>query len=319
MEFWTEVASSPLLRTVHGGDAFLSQAGSFLHFGLGESKNIKKVIVNWGGNFSTEILGIESSNFYIISSESQEPVHWAPPVLKPLVASVQNVLPDEDEARIVLPARLPFPKIDGFPEYSGPVLINLWSAICQPCIEELKEWSEGEKRLKESGLRVHLLNVDENLETPLALPFKNTSVSMEDIRILDLFQKAVLDRWVDLPVPSSFLVDEDNNVAVIYKGRVPLEQILNDSRILSASKDSWRVSAVPFPGRFISQLPEPDPTRVSSQLLDANEPRYALSYLDQFNQKYPNSPDVIRMMKILREGLGITKHEGIQLLEMTNS
>ena len=177
----------------------------------------------------------------------------------------------------MLPARLPLPKIDGFPEYSGPVLINLWSANCEPCIEELKEWSDSEKKLAESGLKVHLLNVDENQETPFAFPFKSTSVSMEDIRILDLFQKAVLDRWVDLPVPSSFLVDEDNNVAVIYKGRVSLGQLLNDLRFLSAPKDSWRVSAVPFPGRFISQLPEPDPTRVSSQLLDANEPRYALS------------------------------------------
>ena len=148
---------------------------------------------------------------------------------------------------------------------------------------------------------------------------KSTSVSMKGIRILDLFQKAVLDRWVDLPVPSSFLVDEDNNVAVIYKGRVSLVQILNDLQILNASKDSWRFSAVPFPGRFISQLPEPDPTRVSSQLLDANEPRYALSYLEQFNQKYPNSPDVIRMMNIIRGGLGIKKDKGMQLLEVANS
>lgn len=319
VEVWIEGVSSPLLRTVHGGDAFLSQTGSFLHFGLGDSKKIKKVVVKWGANFSSEIQGIESSNFYIISSESQEAVPWVPPVLKPLVASEQNVLPDEDEARIVLPARLPFPKIDGFPEYSGPVLINLWSATCEPCIEELKEWSGGEKKLAKSGLRVHLLNVDGNQETFLAFPFKSTSVSMEGIRILDLFQKAVLDRWVDLPVPSSFLIDEDNNVAVIYKGRVSLVQLLNDSRILSASKDSWRVSAIPFPGRFISQLPEPDPTRVSSQLLDANEPRYALSYLEQFNQKYPNSPDVIRMMKILRGGLSIKKDEGMQLLEMANS
>ena len=120
-------------------------------------------------------------------------------------------------------------------------------------------------------------------------------------------------------MPSSFLVDEDNNVAVIYKGRVSSGQLLNDLRILSASKDSWRVSAVPFPGRFISQLPEPDPIRVSSQLLDANEPRYALSYLEQFNQKYPNSPNVIRMMKILRGGLSVKNDKGMQLLETANS
>jgi tetratricopeptide (TPR) repeat protein len=319
VEVWVEGVSSPLLRTVHGGDAFLSQTGSFLHFGLGESKKIKKVVVRWGGDFSSEILGIQPSNFYIIKSETQEAVPWVPPTLKPLVASVQNVLPDQDEARIVLPARLPLPQIEGFSGYNEPVLINLWSATCEPCIEELKEWSEGKEKLEKSGLRVHLMNVDEDPVTPLSLPFKSNSITLEGIRALDLFQKAILDRWVDLPVPSSFLIDENNDVAVIYKGRVSLGQLLNDLRILSAPKDSWRVSAVPFPGHFISKLPEPDPTRVSSQFLDANEPSNALSYLEQFNKKYPNSPDVIRMMGILRGGLNAGDNTGLALLERADS
>ena len=150
VEVWVEGISSPLLRTVHGGDAFLSQAGSFLHFGLGDSKRIKKVVVRWGGDFSSEILGIEPSKFYIIKSETQEAVPWVPPALKSLVASVQNVLPDEDEARIVLPARLPLPQIDGFSGSNEPVLINLWSSTCEPCIEELKEWSAGKEKLEKS-------------------------------------------------------------------------------------------------------------------------------------------------------------------------
>ena len=232
---------------------------------------------------------------------------------------MQNVLPDEDEARIVLPARLPLPKIDGFSGYNEPVLINLWSATCEPCIKELKEWSEGKEKLQKSGLRIHLMNVDGERGTSLFPAFKSNPITLEGIRALDLFQKSILDRWVDLPVPSSFLIDENNNVAVIYKGRVPLEQLLNDSRILSAPKDSWRVSAVPFPGHFISKLPEPDPTRVSSQFLDANEPNNALSYLEQFNKKYPNSPDVIRMIGILRGGLNGRDNTGLALLERANS
>ena len=55
------------------------------------------------------------------------------------------------------------------------------------------------------------------------------------MRHLDLFQRAMLDRWRPMPVPTSFLLDQHGRVAVIYKGHIKLERLLNDVALLDDS------------------------------------------------------------------------------------
>ena len=77
--------------------------------------------------------------------------------------------------------------------------------------------------------------------------------------------------------------------------------------------------ALPFEGLFISTLPKPDPRRISSQFLDADQPKEALAYLQKFNNRYPNDPDVLRMIKILKGGLGIPIDEATEMMAAANS
>jgi tetratricopeptide (TPR) repeat protein len=303
-EVWLKGEKVPLLRTVHGGDAFLSQNSSWLHFGLGDKASISRVIVRWPAGAVGEFTGIQPGGFYVVRLGSAEPERWFPPdEQKPLVAAAQVPLSDEQSARIVLPARLPLPALEDLGELKGPLLLNLWSKKCLSCLEELSGWSSGQGRLKSSGLRVLILNADGDAEAGRGYPFESAAASASTVRVLDLFQRAVLDRWNPLPVPSSFLIDRAGRVAVIYKGRVGAGQLVEDCKLLDAPAQEWRSAALPFSGRFIGAPPMPQPLNVSTQLVDAAQPRAALLYLERFAAVNSIDSDVKDVISVLRSEL----------------
>lgn len=314
-EVWLEGEKVPLLRTVHGGDSFLSQGSSWLHFGLGAKAKISRVVVRWPGGALSQFAGIEPGEFYIIGFGDPVPKRWNyPNGQKPLVAADQVPLPDEQAARVVLPARLALPVLEGIGELEGPLLINLWSKTCLSCVEELTEWSARQGSLRASGLRVLILNADGDPEAGRGYPFESAAVSAATVRGLDLFQRAILDRWIALPVPSSFLIDREGRVAVIYKGRVTVGQLVKDCELLDAVPEAWRRAALPFPGRFIGSPPKPQPLNVSSQLVDAAQPRAALRYLEGFAAVNPVDSDVKEVIAVLRSELDRLADPGKALL-----
>lgn len=319
-EVWLEGEKVPLLRTVHGGDAFLSQGSSWLHFGLGDKAKIARVVVRWPGGAIGEFADIEPGGFYIIGIESPVATRWHLPAgHKPLLAAAQVPWPDEQSARVVLPARLPLPALEGIGELKGPLLVNLWSKTCLSCVEELAEWSAGAGRLRASGLRVLALNADGDSIAGKDYPFESAAVSASTVRGLDLFQRAILDRWIPLPVPSSFLIDRAGRVAVIYKGRVAVGQLVEDCKLLDAPPQAWRNAALPFPGRFIGPPPEPQPLRVSGQLVDAAQPRAALHYLERFAAENPIGNDVKDVISVLRAELARLADPGKALLAQADA
>ena len=57
----------PLIRSVHAGDAFLSQSTGWLHFGLGPNASIEKLLVRWPGGTQESISGIEPGKRYLVT------------------------------------------------------------------------------------------------------------------------------------------------------------------------------------------------------------------------------------------------------------
>jgi len=198
----------------------------------------------------------------------------------------------------VLPARLPLPALGGRADERAPGargrVINLWASWCRPCLAELTEWTEQAEKLRQARLDVVALCVDRLDETAgdpqrarqslrrLEFPFATDWATTQSVGRLDLFQRAMLDRWQPLSVPCTFLLDERGDVAVIYKGRVSAEQLVQDAQLLEASPERLRQAAVPFAGRWISPPPEADPLRVVSQMIDHTQVRSGIDYLRQF-------------------------------------
>jgi tetratricopeptide (TPR) repeat protein len=115
----------------------------------------------------------------------------------------------------------------------------------------------------------------------LKFPFDADNTTSQTVRNLDLFQRSLLDRWLPMPVPGSFLLDRYGRVAVVYKGPVSVDQLLADIDLLDADPNLWRDHSVPFPGRWVGPHPDVDPLRVNSQFVDHNEIAEGLNYLQR--------------------------------------
>ena len=300
--------SKKLIKTLYAGSGFLSQSSKWLHFGLGEVDEIESLVIDWPGGSREVIKRVEVDQHYLLTQGSGKLTTFTPLGAERVDSDTVVELPSSgDAARIVLPSRLPLPKLNyktwkgevaaiAGPQ-SSPLLVNIWASWCQPCWAELAEWTDGRDAIKASGLRVIGLNVDEadtgsgekEIQSRLAkmgFPFEIGKGDRVLLNTLDAFQRGILDRWRPLPVPTSVLVDQSGRVAVIYRGPLSVEQLLADVKLLKAPLDVLREAAVPFKGQWLDGAPGLSPTSVSSRLIDISmvgpAARYLIRYADQF-------------------------------------
>jgi len=282
-----EPSSRTLVRTLRAGDAFLSQSSRWAHFGLGNATTIRKLVVYWPGSDGAadrapQVLeGLECDTWYTILQDADAPEVWSPPArtinLQPApLAEPEARMPE----RIVLLNRVPLPPLtctgsDGrtmqlADSTSAPLLINLWATWCVPCLEELGQFARNRDKLNAAGVNIVAINVDgiadENPGDPVRpaevlrrvkFPFAPEFANPEMFDKLDVIHDVVLslranrDDSLSLPVPVSFLIDRQYRVAVIYRGAVPVDQLLADVERLDSARQP--LDAVPFSGRWYLQ------------------------------------------------------------------
>ncbi|MGJ8655728.1 MAG: ASPIC/UnbV domain-containing protein [Akkermansiaceae bacterium] len=321
-EVWLKNNDKPITRSLKAGDSFLTQSGSWLHFGLGNKAEISQVIVHWPAGKKEKFSGLKSGVRYLIHQGEPLAKPWKPHVTMAETQAPTLVLPDESaQARIVplTPKLLPLLQtkdgkaIEGS-DLKGPVLVNLWSKTCLPCLAELKEWTSHASEFQKAELSVVALNVDsitdpdsidaEKFLKNIKFPYVSHSTNEDTLQRLDLFQRSFLDRWIPIPVPCSFLLDKKGRVAVIYKGTVSSETILADIALLGAQPEILRNAATPFSGLWASSSPFVGPKSYITQLLDHKKiddvERYYQRYLtlERTNPNPPTAP-MVEALKVL--------------------
>ena len=128
------------------------------------------------------------------------------------------------------------------------LLINLWATWCQPCLEELKEFSQAANELRARGIDMLALSVDglgdgradpraaRALVETLKFPFARGMATQELVEILQQLHNSLLPMHRPLPVPSSFLVDDSGRLMAIFKGRTTVAAAIQHA---SHSRESW--------------------------------------------------------------------------------
>ncbi|MGJ8694940.1 MAG: ASPIC/UnbV domain-containing protein [Verrucomicrobiaceae bacterium] len=281
----------PHLRTLHAGHSFLSQSSRWVHFGLGAGKEISSITVSWPGGDIEKFTPPAVDGYFRLKQGTPQPTPFVRKPIAPLEPSIQPVPPGTPIARIIPPAGHILPPLeldDGSLDISSPVLIQLWSGLCNHCQAELPHWKEWNDRI--------LVSADMSPESKeacrlayAAAGFKDEPLfASEDTMIaLDAIQSSLVDLWVPLPVPSAFLVSGDREIIAIYRGPIDQNQVENDKKLIGTL--DRRDAAAPFPGIWISEVPIGTPLRAANQLLERGMNSGAISYLKEATPRlHPN-------------------------------
>ena len=262
------------VRTLRAGDGFLSQSSKWLHFGLGQHDRDVEAVVRWPNGQQELFAGLNPDGRYRLVQGSGKAVDEATARTGlALRASRQQLPPDTDRMRIPLVTLYPMPRgeyraLNGtlkplqFGEGRN-VLLNLWSATCRPCLAELKAFVQHEQEIREAGIEIIALNVDlliggqvqlgeiQATLAELAFPFTAGFASRRLISMLQAFHDQII--WLDrpLPLPTSFLVDDDGRLSMIYKGSLSVEQLLTDVKHSDGTLAERRHGAAFLPGRHL--------------------------------------------------------------------
>lgn len=295
--------SSRFIRTLHAGDGYLSQSSKWLHFGLGNHSSVQELVVTWPGGERETIDGIDLvDGRWVIVEGDGSARSWSHPADVPTLAGLPIELPNvESASRTWIMGRVPLPLDTNsetiLTDFRGkPLLVNLWSATCSSCVGELSQWTEQATRIHSAGLEVLALSVDndstasDQLLAELAFPFPAGEARTELVQAMETVQRTFLEKQTPLPVPTSFLLDPFGGVAAIYKGPVELDTLMQDVELLTKSKVEQRDAAVPFPGRWASQVFPTDPRPVVRTLDLAGDIAGANAYLTRYAEYASEAP-----------------------------
>jgi len=293
------------LRTLRCGEGYLAQSSSRLHFGLG-SASVQSLSVRWPDG-TTEAFGspaTRSVHVLVQGSGAARPMALPARAERPAIAPAQPAAPAA-ASRTVLPTPLPLPRLlleswdakpasllgitQQGPQGTGqPLLLLLWSVADSASRAELERLGAAADVLQAAGLRQILaLCVDAGAaerERAVAAwkdsgwPFARGFVSEEGLSVLELVKSTLHDDAQALELPVYFLIDARGQLAALYQGAPALDQVRADLGLFALTPEARREAAVPFPGRWISPLPQALDADVAARLLAHGLERPASEY-----------------------------------------
>ena len=309
----------PLVKTLRAGEGYVSQNSRWIHFGLGKSTKIQKVVVYWPGGKAEDFSPIQIDQHYELKQGTGKPRLRKDDRPTQLLARKRpSIASDTQKARAPLLTPLPMPNISytlfdhetetlSFNQGKS-VLINLWASWCQPCVQELHEFTSHAAEIREAGIEIVALSVDgigsdetdpaisKELIKKMGFPFPAGQATPQLLDMLQKIHNLTIPLQLPLPVPSSFLVDANGDLTVIYKGAISVEQLLTDIKYSDLSRKQQLVQTSGLPGKIIEhprvqQLMNEDDARSlfdTVRITQAVDPRTAKRTYEEIIQLNPD-------------------------------
>ena len=267
----------PLIKTLRAGQSFLSQSSKTLHFGLGQTEAIESVKVQWPGGITETFTNLTPDQRYQLIQGSGKATLIAKQKRQISISPSPVDLPSpQSTSRLPLATLLPMANLN-YQSFGGdtqPILTNkgkatllcLWASWCPPCEEELKDLAKRHQELRESGIKTIALAVDgldqngstapdaKKMAKRLKLPFAHGRATRKLIHYLQSAHDYQITGAETLPVPVSFLIDENKKISVIYKGRLNLDDVKSDLNHSKGTPLERFANSTPLPGKTLPIL-----------------------------------------------------------------
>lgn len=226
-----ETSAGRQVKSLQAGSGFLSQHSKELFFGLGEAKSSVSASIRWPSGLIQQLKDLPPNHRISITEGSEsfqiQPFRPAAPVTSSPVSSSADRLPDIAETWLLVPISAPnVSLIDAqgktwmLSAFRGrPVLLCFWTPDLPDSIEDLKTFDRLHRARRDNNYQLLVINLSEERHVS-SLSFPMFRGSKDVAGIYNLLFRYLFDRRRDLPLPSSFLIDDHGRIVKVYQGSI---------------------------------------------------------------------------------------------------
>jgi len=255
-------------KYVQAGSGFLCQHTKELFFGVGKHQGPIQATVHWPSG-QTETFRNLPVNHRIELTEGKSTFQAKPFATAPQAwtypgdRAPSETLPSSVDTWLIEPVKAPdfsLPDLAGNLRdlnsfRSGFVLLNFWTSNAES-LEQLRLLIAAHSSLSSKGLHVVAINVDDpsdpgRIRTSLSNehpPFPILLGSREVAGIYNIVYRYMFDRHRDLPLPTSFLIDNAGQIIKVHQGSISPEQVSQDLADIPRTLEERLHKALPFSG-----------------------------------------------------------------------
>jgi Flp pilus assembly protein TadD/peroxiredoxin len=256
-------------KYLQAGSGFLAQHGKELFFGLGRASDIRRAMIRWPSGVTQTFEHLPVNHRIEIregSPDFQAKPFGLPPASYARASDppTPESLPSLTETWLIDPLHAPdfsLPDLAGdsrtLETFRGNfVLLSFWTTDSPASRDQVQLLQRYQSTLPATGLHLVGMNVDDpsdartvrSFAAKQGLSFPTLIVTSELAGIYNIVYRYLFDRRRDLPVPTSFLIDDAGMIVKVYQGVLNPERAVEDLRSAPKSADDRLKKALPFPG-----------------------------------------------------------------------
>jgi tetratricopeptide (TPR) repeat protein/peroxiredoxin len=294
-------------RFVRAGSGFISQHSKELLFGLGKSRRILKVEVEWPSGLSQTLTDVPLRHRVFV--EEGKGVLRSEPFRKPSEPPSPSPRPAPTEEApgsgtwLYRPVPAPdFTLRDHVGEERSlaglrgrPALLLFWSTSAPPSVRALADLSALRTQWAAAGVPVLALAVDgpdgadavrtaaAGTGVPVAL------AGAEIVGTYSILSRYLFDRREELRLPTLLLLSGQGEVVKVYRDRIDAGLVLADIPKIEASPAERLARALPFGGTFVTPPAERNDFQYSLELAEQGFERASLAGFERVARLDPSA------------------------------
>jgi Tfp pilus assembly protein PilF/peroxiredoxin len=302
-------------KVVNAGSGFLSQHSTELLFGLGPSRRVERLTVEWPSGRRQEFTDVPLERRVRIEEGGDptlEPYASAPPLAAEAAAPRRQAPPRANWLFEPFPVPdAPLQDLEGRERSLStlrgrPAVLLFWSAQSSESQTALQGLARGAASLAQAGVRSLAISLDGPADAAKvraaargasALP---VAVASDEAALgfAILFGYLFLTRQ-PLPLPTVFLLDSAGRVVKVYREGVDVPSILRDAAAIEVPPDERLARALPFGGTLESPPPSRSYNPYGRELLDQGLERQAVVAFEYAAKGSPSPAVLYRLGSLL--------------------
>ncbi len=307
-----------VVRMVHAGTGFLSQHARELTIGLGDSREIRSLVVEWPSGARQAFEQVSLDARYRLTEGGaleQEPLRNTT-VGMPAGAPPDSTRPTSRMAPDATWMYEPFPApAFSQPDLTGttrslaalkgaPALLLFWRSDADGAGSALGRLARESRRLADAGIAVLAVSLDPpeaaarvEAMAPAALPVVHAAREMA--LGWAIAHRSLFMNRQPLGLPTTMLLDGEGHVVRVWRGTVDAAAIIADAAAIEASPAERLARALPFAGTFVAPLAPRNFLPYGRELLDQGLDAAAIVAFERATHANPSAATLYRLGTLL--------------------